>query len=112
MPGRDSQIQHFALCFSPAVLKKKLARGWLFGRPGTRNRLIAKFMLRKIEREASVRGAYVNCWENNSYYSGLDWLVRDLRMLGAEKLNACPKLERLMLYMGKSPFIIVLDEID
>jgi len=112
VPGRESQIQELALCLLPAARRKKPVHAWLFGRPGTGKTLIAKFMLRKIEREASVSGAYVNCWENNSYYSVLDRLVRDLRILGAEKLNSSFKLERLSLYLGKKPFIIVLDEID
>lgn len=66
-----------------------------FGRPGTGKTLTAKFILRKIEREAYISSVYVNCWEHNSYYSVLDKLVRELRILGAEKLNTSFKLERL-----------------
>jgi len=59
-----------------------------------------------------VKGVYINCWEHNSYYSVLDKLVRELRILGAEKLNTSFKLERLRQFMGNMPFLIVLDEID
>ena len=57
-------------------------------------------------------GVYINCWEQNSYYSVLDKLVRELRILGAEKLNTSYKMERLEQFIGKKPFVIVLDEID
>lgn len=59
-----------------------------------------------------MQGIYLNCWEHNSYYSILDKLVRQLRILGAEKLNTSYKLERLKQFIGQKPFIIVLDEID
>ena len=112
IPGREPQIQELTHCLSPALRKKKPLHSWVFGKPGTGKTLISKFMLRKIEREAYVKGVYVNCWEHNSYYSILDKLVRELRILGAEKLNTSYKLERLELFLGKKPFVIVLDEID
>ena len=112
IPAREPQIQELSLCLSPALRKKKPIHAWIFGKPGTGKTLIAKFILRKIEREAYVDGVYVNCWEQNSYYSVLDKLVRELRILGAEKLNTSYKLERLEIFLGQKPFIIVLDEID
>lgn len=59
-----------------------------------------------------MRGIYINCWEHNSYYSVLDKIVRESRILGAEKLNTSYKLERIGKFIGKIPFVIVLDEID
>ena len=112
IPAREPQIQELAACLSPALKKKKPLHAWVFGRPGTGKTLTAKFILRRIEREAYVAGVYVNCWEHNSYYSVLDKLVRELRILGAEKLNTSFKLERLEQFLGLRPFIIVLDEID
>jgi orc1/cdc6 family replication initiation protein len=112
IPAREPQIQELAFCLSPALKKKKPMHAWVFGRPGTGKTLTAKFILRKIEREAYVNGVYVNCWEHNSYYSVLDKLVRELRILGADKLNTSYKLERLEAYLINKPFIIVLDEID
>jgi len=112
IPAREPQIQELSHCLSPALRKKKPIHAWIFGKPGTGKTLIAKFILRKIEREAYVDGVYVNCWEQNSYYSVLDKLVRELRILGAEKLNTSYKLERLELFLGQKPFVIVLDEID
>lgn len=97
---------------APALKRKKPMHAWLHGRPGVGKTLTAKFILRKIEQEGGVNGIYVNCWEHNSYYSVLDKLVRDLRILGAEKLNTSYKLERLELFLGRMSFVLVLDEID
>lgn len=65
-----------------------------------------------MPKKAHLDGVYVNCWEYNSYFSILDKLVRELRILGAEKLNTAFKLERFQQFIGKKPFIIILDEID
>ena len=112
IPAREPQIEELAFCLSPATDGKKPMHAWLFGRPGAGKTMAARFVLRKIDREAGVLGLYVNCWEYNSYYSVLDKLVRELRILGAEKLNASFKLERLKAFLGFRPFIVVLDEID
>jgi cell division control protein 6 len=112
IPAREPHIAELACCLKPATSRRKPTHAWLYGLPGTGKTLIAKYILAKIEKEAGVRGVYFNCWEQNSYYSVLDKIVRELRILGAEKLNTSFKLERLELYLGKTPFVIVLDEID
>lgn len=112
IPVRESHIKELTFCLKPATKKKKPMHAWLHGRPGTGKTLTSKFILRKIKEEGYVDGVYINCWEHNSYYSVLDKLVRELRILGAEKLNTSYKLERLERFVGRKPFIIVLDEID
>jgi cell division control protein 6 len=110
--SREFQVEELLGCLRPAYKKQKPIHSWLFGPPGTGKTLVSKFILKKIEKEAYVKGIYINCWEYNSYYSVLDFLVRELRILGAEKLNTSFKLERFRQYMGDKPFLIVLDEID
>lgn len=112
IPAREPHIKELSNCLASALKKKKPVHAWLHGKSGTGKTLIARFILRKIEREAYVQGIYINCWEQNSLHSVLDKFVRELRILGAEKLNTSFKLERLNRFIGKTPFIIVLDEID
>ncbi len=112
IPAREPHINELTFCLRPAAQNKKPTHAWLYGPPGTGKTLIAKYILKKIEKDAGVSGVYINCWEQNSYYSVLDKLVRELRILGAEKLNTSFKLERLERFLGKTPFVIVLDEID
>jgi cell division control protein 6 len=110
--ARERQLEEIFGCLSPVYQKNKPMHVWLFGAPGTGKTLVAKHVLKKNEKEACVKGIYINCWEYNSYYSVLDYLVRELRILGAEKLNTSFKLERFRQYMGDKLFLIVLDEID
>ncbi len=110
--ARDFQLKELTSCLRPALEGKKPAHAWLYGRPGTGKTLVAKFVLRELSREGLLGGIYVNCWENNSYYAVLDKLVRELRILGAEKLNTAFKLERFRNFVGSRPFVIVLDEVD
>lgn len=110
--ARDFQVDELFSCLKPAYKKDKPIHSWLFGAPGTGKTLVAKYLLKKIEKEAHISGLYINCWECNSYYSVLDYLVREIRILGAEKLNTSFKLERFRQFIGSKPLIIVLDEID
>lgn len=110
--AREPQIKGLYGCLRPAIKKMKPVHAWIYGKPGTGKTLVAMHVLRKLEREACVSGVYINCWECNSYYSVLDFLVRELRILGAEKLNTSFKMERFRQFIGKRPFVIVLDEID
>lgn len=110
--SRDLQIQELISCLRPALEGKKPDHAWLHGRPGTGKTLVARFVLRQLSRQGNLAGIYINCWENNSYYSVLDKIVRELRILGAEKLNTSFKLERFRLFVGTRPFVVILDEID
>lgn len=110
--GRELQIKEISLCLEPTIQKMKPLHAWLYGESGTGKTLVARYILKKLQGEAFIDGIYINCWEYNSYYSVLDKLVRELRILGAEKLNSAFKLERFQQFIGRKPFIIILDEID
>lgn len=110
--GREILAKEISYCLEPATKMMKPMHVWLYGESGTGKTLVVKYILKKLQRESYVDGLYINCWENNSYYSVLDKIVRELRILGAEKLNTAFKLERFQQFIGKKPFIIVLDEIE
>lgn len=51
IPAREQQIKELIDCLAPALKKKKPVHVWLHSKPGTGKTLIAKFNLRKIDRE-------------------------------------------------------------
>jgi len=109
---REREIAELENCLKPALSQNRPIHVWLYGRPGTGKTLVAKYVLQEMSKSGKLGGIYINCWEHNSHYAVLDKLVRELRILGAEKLNASFKLERFRHFVGKRPFIIILDEID
>jgi len=109
---REREITELENCLKPALSQNRPIHVWLFGRPGTGKTLVAKHVLQKISKSGRLGGIYINCWEHSTYYSVMDKLVRELRILGAEKLNASFKLERFRQFVGNRPFVIILDEID
>lgn len=112
IPGRHSQINELRLALLPASQRRKPTHCWVHGPPGTGKTATAKWLLRKLDAEVGVKGLYVNCWEYPTYFSVLDRIVRELRVLGAERLTVSFKLERLQRHIGDEPLVIVLDEID
>lgn len=112
IPARETQIDELRFCLAPALKGKKPLHCWVYGSPGTGKTATTKFMLRNLEHESSVKTAYVDCWKHNTFYSVIEKIVVDLRILGADKLNTSFKLERFERYIEDKPFIVILDEID
>lgn len=112
IPGRQSQINELTLALRPATQRRKPMHCWVYGSPGTGKTATSRWLLRKLDLEAGVKGLYLNCWEYPTYFSVLDRIVRELRVLGAERLTVSFKLEHLQRHIGKQPLVIVLDEID
>jgi cell division control protein 6 len=110
--ARDGHVKEIEMYLSPLTEGRKPINCWLHGKPGTGKTAGARWVLRKLESETAVRGIYVNCWENPTFFSVLDRIARELRMLGAEKLSTSFKLERLKLHLSNRRVLLVLDEID
>ena len=110
--ARQAQLKQIGTCLRPISEGEKPMNCWLHGKPGAGKTATTRWILKKLESEAGIRGIYVNCWENPTFFSALDCIARDLRMLGAEKLSTSFKLERLKKHLSKERLVIVLDEID
>lgn len=112
LSAREKQIKELVFCISPTIKGGNPIHVWIYGKPGTGKTATCKFFLNKMDKEHNIPGLYINCWRNNSFFAILDKIVRELRILGAEKLNTSFKLERFQNYLKNRPFILLLDEID
>jgi orc1/cdc6 family replication initiation protein len=110
--GRESQIQEITCCLRPALYRRKPINAWLYGEPGSGKTAAVKYVLKQMQDQGTIQGIYINCWENDSLYAICDKLIRDLKILFAERPDANLKLERFRERIGSKPFVIVLDEID
>ena len=112
IPARESQINELLFCISPLNERKPPINVWVYGKPGSGKTGTCKLLLKKLEHELHIHSLYINCWENNTFFAVLDNIVRQLRILGAERLHTSFKLERLKKYFEKRSLVLVLDEID
>jgi len=110
--ARAVQIKEIEVCLRPITEGRKPVNCWLHGRPGAGKTATARSVLDKLDKEAGIRGVYVNCWENPTFFSVLERIALELRMLGAEKFSTYFKLERLKRHLSNDRLVVVLDEID
>jgi len=110
--GRENQTEELKLCIAPVYRRIKPVNVWIYGPSGSGKTIAAKYLLGKLQKEYNVNGVYINCWENSTLHSIMDKIVRELRMLGAEKISTVFKLEQFTKFIEGKPFLLILDEID
>lgn len=110
--AREAQLKEIQLCLRPIIEGGKPVNCWLHGKSGAGKTASAIRALRKLAEKAGTKGVYVNCWEYPTFFSVLERIAIELRMLGAEKLSTSFKLERLKRHISGERLVIVLDEID
>jgi orc1/cdc6 family replication initiation protein len=110
--AREPHLNEITLCLKPIAEGRKPVNCWLHGRPGAGKTATAKYILRKLKDDAGINGIHVNCWENPTFFSVLERIALELRMLGADKLSTSFRLERIKRHISNERLVIVLDEID
>jgi Cdc6-like AAA superfamily ATPase len=110
--GKEKEFATLCNALAPLAQGRRTRNVWLHGPPGSGKTAAAKLLLNYFEDRCGIRGIYANCWETSTYFSLLEKMVRDFRILGAEKLNSLYRLERIEKHLQARPLIIVLDEID
>lgn len=110
--ARDKEMETLRLHLAPLTKNRPAKHLWLHGPPGTGKSCVAKHLLNELEERHGIRGYYANLWESDTFFSLLDRIVRDFRILGAERLSTLYKLERFENHIQNKPFLLVLDEID
>lgn len=110
--NREPETKRLRNLLSPAIERKLCRNVWIHGPPGSGKTSVVKMVLNEFEDRHRIPTAYINSWETDTYYSLLDRLVRDFRILGAERLSTLFKTERLEKHLQGKPFLVALDEID
>ena len=85
--ARDGELQKLRVSVAPLLKNQPMRHIWIHGPPGTGKTCAAKQLLNELEERHRIRGAYINCWESDTFFSILDKIVRDFRILGAERLS-------------------------
>lgn len=110
---RNRHIDKIYKSLHPFFTGNKPVNILFYGPSGTGKTTIARHFLREYENKFRFKGIYVNCWKNNSCYSILNYIIEQLKIFRAEKIDTALKFEKLEKYIiEKSPLLIVLDEID
>lgn len=110
--GRQAEMERLGTALAPLATRRPIKHIWIHGPPGTGKTCVAKAMLNAMEDRHGIKGMYMNCWESDTFFSILDKIVRDFRILGAERLSTLYKLEMFEKYLQNRPFLLILDEID
>lgn len=109
--ARDAQRNEARFCLEPAARGWKPLHAWFYGRPGTGKTTVAKHLLSKLQEEAGVRGIYVYCGEKRSFYTIVDHIINELRLVRSSERGASFKLDILKKHVEHKPLVVVLDEI-
>jgi len=110
--ARQKETEKLRQLLAPLTRSKPIKHVWIHGPPGTGKTCIGKHLLNELEERHGIRGMYVNCWESETFFSILDRIIRDFRILGAERLSTLYKLEMFEKHLQNKPFLLILDEID
>jgi len=110
--SRDKQLEEIGTCFGPITEGRKHINCWLCVKPGTGKTATAHWIFKRLEGKSGIQGVYVNCWENPTFFSVLECIARELRMLGAEKLSTSFKLDRLKRHISNTRLLLAFDKID
>jgi Cdc6-like AAA superfamily ATPase len=110
--AREAELEKLRSHLAPLAKRRSVKHVWIHGPPGSGKTCVARALLNDFEERHGIAGAYVNAWETSTFFSLLDRIVKEFRLLGAERWSALYKLELFERHLQNKPFLLVLDEID
>jgi len=112
LPGREEAVEQIVQCLRPALSRRKPLHVWLYGPPGSGKTAAARLAAGKVREKSALPVAYISCWRHRSFYSVLDALITEFRVLRAEEQRTAARLNKLERHLGSDPCIIILDDLD
>jgi len=112
LTGRERQSRLLGACLEPIRSGRRPAHAWLHGSPGTGKTAAAMSFLARFQKETTALFVVVNCYERDTLYEVLDYIITELKIFRAEEHRTSVKMERLQHYLGGRCLLILLDEID
>ena len=110
--GRKRQIERLHTCLAPMRNGETPLNVWLHGPPGSGKTTVARWVASQTCGSGTRVWIHVNCWQHRTFYSVLQAVIDQLKILRAEAQDANLKLERIRQAFRGRTALIVLDEID
>lgn len=108
---RNHQAGMLSLHLGPACQGERPMHVLLSGPSGAGKTLLAKKQLLSLKAKG-VRGCYINAFEYSTYYTILDKLIKEERLLVSERRSSEHKLKALRDHLKDKPYVLILDEMD
>lgn len=110
-PGREKHERTLLNNLLPGLMKDKPFHTWVHGPPGSGKSSVVRSVLGQLE-EHGFKTVYVNCWSSQTFFSVLDNILDELRVLVGEKREVSFKFERLSRIAKENLLLVALDEVD
>lgn len=110
--GRDNQSRELTSILTDVIQTRQPLHVWFYGPPGSGKTCAISYVLSQINQRYTLRNVHINCYHHPTFYSVLDKIAQELKLLGPEIQSTAVKLDRFRKAVGTKPFVLVLDEID
>ena len=110
--GRQHVVGEIRRSLTPALARRKPLHVWISGPTGSGKTAAARRAVEDIRDGRAITTSRVSGWRHRTFYSVLDAITSDLRILRAEEQRTAARLKKLEKHLGSDPAIILLDDLD
>ncbi|MCD6414175.1 MAG: AAA family ATPase [Candidatus Diapherotrites archaeon] len=110
---REGQKQLLVSALKPALAGRRAVDSFFYGPCGTGKTLLARWLLNELESHSSkVQTVYVNCWKNNTAYTCLSSILKELGVFTTYRQATSELLKQLEVEAREKATVVCLDEVD